>query len=400
MIRPLDPQPQLLSARVPAFLLGSVFLAVWSVGALIDLPHALRAYLIGWLICLAIALGSMAILMLHHLTGGAWGYLIRRPAESAAMTLPLLALLFIPIAMGLRFVFPWARGGEVSDHALLQHRHLLFNRPSFLIRAAIYFAIWIFWAWRLRRLSLDHDRSANPTLLQRLRRYSASGLVLYFFTMSSAAVDWIASREVDWYSSTFGLAVIVGQGVAGIAFLILILALLPDAPDLQGLAAPERVHDLGNLLLTVVVLWSYISFAEFLVIWIGNMQEDNLWFYHRLQRGWGWVGTLIILLHFALPFVLLLFQRSKRNLPVLATIAGGVLVMRVVQVLWLIVPSSLNAEPRVVHWLDFIAPVGIAAMWLTFFLWILSRQPLIPLGFRVATEPLRHGRNEHEQPAT
>jgi hypothetical protein len=190
--------------------------------------------------------------------------------------------------------------------------------------------------------------------------------------MSLAAVDWIASREVDWYSSTFGLAVVVGQAVAGVAFLILIIALV--RPN----ASRELLHDLGNLLLTVVVLWAYIEFAQFLVIWAGNMQEDITWFYHRTHRGWGWIGMALILLHFAVPFAFLLFQDSKRSIRRLAWIAGGVLVMRVVHLLWMIAPSSRSEIPHGVQWLDLIAPLGVGGIWFAMYLWILNRHALVP----------------------
>jgi hypothetical protein len=355
-----------------ALIVGAAGLFVLLAAVFFDPMHALRAYLYAWLACLGISLGSMSILMMQYLTGGRWGMLIRRLAEAAAMTLPLLAILFIPIALGARSLFPWAQSAAIESSAILRHRQVAFTLPLVLVRCAIYFAIWIFWAWRLRTLSLDYDVDLNPRRLVRLRRYSAAGLVIYFATMSLAAVDWIASREVDWYSSTFGLAVVVGQAVAGVAFLILIIALV--RPN----ASHELLHDLGNLLLTVVVLWAYIEFAQFLVIWAGNMQEDITWFYHRTHRGWGWIGMALILLHFAVPFAFLLFQDSKRSIRRLAWIAGGVLVMRVVHLLWMIAPSSMSEIPHSVQWLDLIAPLGVGGIWFAMYLWILNRHAIVP----------------------
>jgi hypothetical protein len=218
--------------------------------------------------------------------------------------------------------------------------------------------------------------------------------------MSLAGFDWIASREIDWYSSTFGLALIVGQGVAGTAFLIVMLQLLRDAPRVNAaIAEKNRFHDLGNLLLTVVVLWAYISFAQLLVIWMGNMQDDITWFYHRTHRGWKFVAVLLITVHFGLPFILLLFQGSKRNLRVLATIAGGLLVMRAIDVLWMVVPSNGGQTPRAIHWLDPVGIVGVCGIWFAVFLTLLKRHPLIPLGFERAIEIVPYGRAAQRQPA-
>jgi hypothetical protein len=351
----------------------------------------MRAYLYAWLFCLGIALGSMSVVMLHHLTGGAWGYLVRRPAEAAMGTLPLLALLFIPIAIGFHALFPWARPADVAQHAVLRYRQTLFAPKWVLLRAVIYFAIWIFWGWRLRRLSFLHDETGDANLLRRLSRLSGAGFVIYFATMSLAAADWIASREVDWYSSTFGLLVLVGQAVTATAFLLVVLALLRDESPVREIAETDRVHDLGNLLLTIVVLWAYIAFAQLLVIWMGNMQDDAIWYVHRNRQGWGWIGRALIVLHFAVPFVLLLFQSTKRSIRALACVAGGVLFMRLIDVLWMIAPSSLDEYAHGISWLDFISPLALCGLWFAAFVWLLARRPLIPLGYRTATEPIVYG---------
>jgi hypothetical protein len=345
-----------------ALIVGAAGLAILLIAGFFDVDHALRAYLYAWLVCLGIALGSVALMMMHELTGGTWGLLVRPSAEAAARTLPLLAVLFIPIALGASHLFPWARASEVASSALLRHRQIAFAPGLVLLRSVIYFAMWIFLAWGMQ---------------SRLRRFSGLGLVIYFATISLAAMDWIASREVDWYSSTFGLAFVVGQAATAVSFLIVVLALLQSQPAVRAVTLPDIVHDLGNLLLTIVVLWAYIEFAQFLVIWCGNMQEDITWFYHRSHRGWNWVGTGLIVLHFAVPFVFLLFQGSKRNINRLAMVAGGVLFMRVVHVLWMIAPSNRGEVPHAIHWLDLIAPFGVGGIWFACFLWLLRRRPLV-----------------------
>jgi hypothetical protein len=374
-----DEPRRLIVAQLSAAIVGIIALAVCLFAGFFDPSHTLRGYLFAWLVYLGIALGAMSIVMLHALTGGAWGWTIRKPAEAAAMTLPALLILFIPIAVGLRYVYPWADAHEVAGSALLRHRQTLFAPAFVILRAIIYFAVWILWAWKLGALSARHDQTGDPNLLARLRIWSAAGFVVYFATMSLAAVDWVASREIDWYSSTFGLLTIVGQSLIGTAFLIIVLCLLlRDAPAVQEVLNPDRVHDLGNLLLTLVVLWTYIEFAQFLVIWIGNTQEDNIWYFHRTHLGWEWVGLAIILVHFALPFVFLLFQEVKRSLPALVGVAGIVLVMRIVHVLWMVAPSSSDPQPHAAHWLDLVALIGVGGVWLACFLWLVRRRPLAP----------------------
>jgi hypothetical protein len=319
----------------------------------------------------------------HLMRAYLWGWLVRRPAEAAGMTLPLLTVLFIPVALGLRHLYPWARPEDVAAHAVLRHRQPVFSPWFVLLRSFVYLVVWSAWAWRLRALSVEHDRTGDDRLLVRLRRLSAVGFLVYFATMSLAAMDWIASRETDWYSSTFGLAVITGQGATGVALLILLLALLSDAPPLRGVTTADRVHDLGNLLLTVVVLWAYVTFAEYLVVWMGNTQEDVTWYDHRTSGAWRWVGVAIIALHFALPFAFLLFQKAKRNLPALAGVAGAVLLMRAVDLVWMVEPSSPTPEPGRVTWADFVVPLLPAGLWLAAWAWLVARAPLIPLGYRV-----------------
>jgi len=373
-----DTRDMLHRASMKSLLVGACASIVMLSGLLFSRQQFFRAYLVGYLIILGIALGSLSLIMLHHLVGGAWGLLIRRIAEAAAMTLPAVAVLFLPIAAGFSRLYPWARPDEVNADPILQHRQHVFNPPAILLRAVIYFVIWILWAWRLRANSLAQDVSDDPRLPARARRLSASGFVVCFITVSLAAMDWIASREPHWYSSVFGLLVVVGQSAAAISFALVMLALLARSTSLGDVTLPDALHDLGNLLLTIVILWAYISFSQLLVIWIGNSSEDNIFYFHRAIGVWRFAGIALIVLHFAVPFVLLLNQGAKRNLRMLGSIAAGLLVLRFVDILWLVAPSSSTADPGSMSWLDFIAPVALGGIWLSIFFWILSGARLVP----------------------
>jgi hypothetical protein len=382
--------PALFRLQWPALFVGIIALAICAIGGLFNHEQFFRSYLVGYIFALGLALGSMAIIMVNHLTGGGWGLLIRRSGEAAAGTLPLLFVMFIPIAFGLKHLYPWARPETLAANPVLKHRQPLLNPEFFLIRVLIYFAIWIFWGWRLRKLSLRHDIDGDPAIAQRLAALSAGGLVIYFLTMSLAAMDWMVSREIHWYSSIFGFMVIVGQALSATTFMLIILSKLSDDPPLHEAAEPDLIHDLGNLFLTQVILWAYISLAQMLIIWMGNEQEEITWYLHRSQGIWLVVAVMLIVLHFFVPFLLLLIQGAKRNIKILATIAAGVLILRFIDVVWIIEPSSETRIAHSLHWMDFLAPIGIGGIWFALFLWILKRHPLIPMGERIEVD-LSHG---------
>lgn len=344
--------------RTRALLVAVILLAV---AIAFDRTLALRGYLIGWLLALGVSGGATCWLMIHNLTGGRWGYAIRRPAAAAARAMPVVALAFVPIALGARVLFPWADAALVEASHALQHRRVAFTTPLVIGRSVLFLAVWSVLAWSVAR--------AAPA---RAGRLSAAGLVIYFVTMSLASIDWIASREPDWYSSTFGFVTILGQAATALAFLLTVVgrpAAAADAP------AADVAHDLGNLLQTSVVLWAYVSFAQYLVIWSGNSQEDIVWFVHRTQGAWLAAGVALIVGHFGLPFVLLLFQPAKRNVRILGSIAVFVLVMRFVDTLWTIVPSSPTDVASRIRVADVLVPAAMAALWGTVFAWQLAREP-------------------------
>ena len=337
---PLLTTPRLFRLQLPALGVGIIALAICAIGGVFNHEQFFRSYLVGYIFVLGISLGSMAIILMHHLTGGAWGLVIRRLGEAAAGTLPLLLVLFIPIAFGMSYLYPWADPQKIAAEAILQHRKIFFNPQMVLIRVLIYFAIWIFIGWRLRSLSLKYDQTGDASIPQRLARLGAIGLVLYFFTMSLASFDWVASRELHWYSSIFSFIVIIGQSLSGTVFMLIILSKLSDDPPLHEAAQEDSVHDLGNLFLTQVILWAYMALSQMLIIWMGNEQEEITWYLHRVQGLWLIASVALIVLHFFAPFLLLLIQGAKRNIKILATIAAGVLVLRFVDVVWLIEPTS------------------------------------------------------------
>lgn len=373
----LDRENPLERAAVPALATGVSALFASFYFALTAAPLMLQSYLTAYLFWSGIALGSLAVLMLQHITGGAWGAVLRRPLESATRTFPLLALLFLPIAVGASHIFEWARPAAVAHDPLLQHKQIYLNLPFFAARAVVYFTTWIALAHFLRRWSLAQD-GGRLEVQRRLENTSRGGLLLFALTMSFASVDWAMSLEPHWFSTIYGILFIGGQVLSALAFAIPIVAILANQADMEPILSADRFHDLGKLLLGFVMLWAYFSFSQFLIIWSANLPEETPWYLRRLHGGWQWAAVALIVLHFALPFVLLLSRKLKRSRQWLMGVAAVVLAMRIVDLAWLILPAfdrpEFPLQPR-----DALAFVGIGGVWFYWFVRQLRSAPLVPL---------------------
>jgi hypothetical protein len=347
-------------------------------GALIFPPVFFRAYLSAYIFWIGIPVGALALLMLHHLVGGRWGFMIQRVLEATIQTLPLMALLFIPLLFGLSDLYPWARTEVVAADPLLQQKAAYLNIPFFIARAVTYFAVWIVLGRLLVTWSLRQDRTADDALTLRLQRLSGPGLVLYGLTVTFAAIDWMMSLEPKWYSTIFGMIFMVSFGLAALALAILATRFLESQKPLAQVISPDRWHDLGNLLLALVMFWAYLQFSQFLLIWSENLAEEIPWYLHRIGGGWEWVALALILFLFALPFILLLSRTTKRSARMLSQVAAAILFMHWLDILWIVAPSFYPALFHL-HWLDIVAPVGIGGLWLAAFIGYLKARSLLPL---------------------
>jgi hypothetical protein len=233
-------------------------------------------------------------------------------------------------------------------------------------------------AWVFNKLSLQQDQTQDPTIPGKLEALGGVGLVLYGLTMTFASVDWMMSLDPHWFSTIFGLLVIAGQVLSAFAFIIAIAAWLSRFPPFSEIISSEQFHDLGKLLLAFVMIWAYLAFSQYLLIYSGNLPEENRWYIHRLHHGWRYAGILLIVGHFALPFILLLSKPLKKNPRTLGIVAIGVLIMRLVDLFWLIAPEFYKKGFNV-HLLDFILPVGLGSLCLSLFLNELKKRPLVVL---------------------
>ena len=372
-----------------AFTTGAIGAAISIIGLLLDTRQFFRSYLVAYIFWLAIPVGSLAILMLHFLVGGMWGWMIRRLLEAATRTLPVVALLFIPLLFGLQAVYPWAQPDHVATDPLLQHKSPYLNVPFYIIRTIFYLGLWGGIAYLFSRWSREQDVTAELPAGKYMRRLSGPGLVLYLFSMTFASVDWIMSIEPHWYSAGYGVIWIINQGLAALAFAIVGLFFIGTKESVAGRLRQSHFHDLGNLLLAFVMLWAYMMFSQYLIIWSGNLAEEIPWYIARTQGVWRWVPPILVLFHFFLPFFLLLMRDVKRNSEVLVWVAAGVLGMRLLDTYWLIVPGFGSSA---VHWLDVSLVVGMGGLWLGIFLWQLDKMPLLPVHTPVlAQETAAHG---------
>ncbi|RPJ55081.1 MAG: hypothetical protein EHM23_27335 [Acidobacteria bacterium] len=360
-----------------ALIVAGLAIVLSAIGGFLNPEQFFHSYLYAFLFWLGITLGSVAVLMLHHLVGGLWGFVIQRVLETAARLLPLMALLFIPIILGLPSLYEWTHG-EAGEIAALRHKSAYLNVPFFLVRAVVYFAIWTLLAYLLARWSRQVDETGNTALVTKMERLSGPGLVIYGVTMTFAAVDWVMSLEPEWYSTIFGMAFLVGQGLSALCFAVIVTWSLADRKPLADVVTRKQFHDLGNLLLAFVMLWAYIAFSQFLIIWSGNIPEEAVWYQHRLHGGWEWVALILITLHFGVPFLVLLQSRAKKRAGILSKIAIGLLVLRLVDLYWIVAPS-LHTEGLSLHWLDVVTPAAIGGVWLAAFAWQLKSTALLPV---------------------
>jgi hypothetical protein len=370
--------PELAPRQRQLLMAGGVGLAVSLVGLFFNPTQFLQSYLMAYMFVLGIALGCLALGMVHQLSGGAWGVVIRRPIGAAARTLPLLTLLFLPIALGMRHLYVWTDASLVAHDDVLQHKHVYLNVPFFLIRAAIYFAVWNALSYFLNAWSLEQDETGDPRIARRMQRLSAGGLLAYGLTITFASFDWLMSLEPHWFSTIYGVLILGGQGLSALAFLIAVLVWLSRRPPLDDIIAPEHFHDLGNLMLAFVMLWAYFAFSQYLIIWSGNLPEEIAWYLHRLQTGWRFVGLSLVLFHFVAPFCLLLSRAVKREAQMIVKVALGVLIVRLVDLFWLIAPEFHTAGVWV-SWLDVVLPLSLTAIWLGYFVWQLRGRAILPM---------------------
>lgn len=376
----------------PAFAVGVLALLGGAAWGFTDPQQFFRSYLLAFIFWNGLAIGSLAVLMIQYLTGGAWGIAIRRELEAATRTLPLTAAAFVPLLFGLHRLYEWTHADAVAHDELLRKKTLYLNVPFFVARATLAFAAWMLVAYLLNKWSREQDLATDHGELdRRLQLLSGGGLVVYALTTTWTSVDWVMSLEPRWYSTMYGVLYMVGHALGALALgSIAVVLLSPYEPVASFLSGRHR-HDLGKMMFAFTMIWAYVAFSQYLIVWSGNLPEEIVWYLARFRGGWGWVGAAVVILHFVVPFLLLLSRQANRNPRLLAGAAGLLLFMRFVDISWLILPAFSRGAFRI-HALDLILPVGLGGLWLANFARNLLTRPLLPVHDPGFEEALAHGR--------
>jgi len=371
--------------RQRGIVVGGAGLVLAAIGLVLRPGDLMPSWLIGFLFCTGLSLGSLSLLMMQHMSGGNWGLVSRRIFEAGSRLLPYCVLLFLPVAIFAPKLFLWAQGpAVVQADEILKFKQPYLNLPFFWIRAAVYFFVWFACATLLNRWSAQQDRgeagvTERDTL--RFRVISAPGLLIYVVLMSLAAVDWIMSLDPHWYSTIFGFIMVAGQALTALSFAVAVLALFATREPMNQVLKAGHFHDLGKLMLAFVMLWAYFSFSQFLIIWAGNLPEEIPFYLRRFDGGWGFFSLVLAFGHFVLPFCLLLSRDLKRRPHMLARVAWFIIAIRLVDLIWLVAP---NFNPNTggfmpVTLANIGVPLALAGVWLFLFAQQLGKLPLVPV---------------------
>ena len=384
-----------------SLIVGVVFGLIALILAFLRPEQFFRAYLLGFMCWLGVSLGSMAILMIRHLTGGGWGMVIRRILGAAMRTLPLLALLFIPIILGMHKLYIWAQPlDQIADKHLREHLDNItktyITTNGFVIRAIFYFAIWNLLSYLLSHWSRQTDRAGAPDNTERFKAVAGPGLILYGFTISFAAIDWVMSLDPSWISTIFGLVILIGEVLSAMCFAVVVERILFNYKPMSEMLSPDFVHDHGKWMLTFVMVWAYFNYSQWLIIWAGNLPSEITYYMRRLNGGWGYVGLFIVIFHFAIPFGTLLSRPFKRNIRKLVWLAVWLMLMRYLDLFWIIEPNFSTTFQVTVA--DIVVPIAIGGFWLAYFFRNLGSLPLLPLYDPSAGEVL-HPQHHHPESA-
>jgi len=383
-----------------AFGVGAVALVLAIYGAIRSPETFFPSYLMSFLLVLGLALGSLGLVMLQHLTAGHWGVIIRRPLESATRTLPLLVIAFLPIAVfGMRYLYSghgdekgWLNAPASGEGALSDFQKGYLTHSGYLTRAFMYFVVWLVLMFVFNNLSkLQDTNRTDRALRQRFKMLAGPGIILYVFAMTFAAIDWVMSISPHWASTIYGFIFVGGQLISSMSFVIAVVVLLARGEPFAGILQQRHLHDLGKLLLAFVMLWAYFDFSQLLIIWSGNQPEEISFFRTRLYGEWGVVAVIVVVFHFFVPFFLLLSQDVKRSAKILPRIAAWLVFMRLVDLFWMTRPEFTSSA--VPSWLDVLLPIALGGLWLGFFAFNLKQCPLLPLGDPDLAEAIKN--HEH-----
>lgn len=381
--------------------IGGVLTVVIAIFFFIGAPpqkeQILRSWLLGFIFWGGIGVGCLGVLLLQYLISGAWGVVVRRILEAGSRTIfPLLFILFLPIIFGVTQMYEWTHLGP-KDPTSIQRG--MYQTPLWwTIRTVLYFLLWSVMAFLLNRWGQRQDEATNYTdaakHLSDASKFSGPTMVFFVLVVTFSVVDWVMSLDPHWFSTMWGLLFVAGWGLSCFSFVVVILAALSDKAPMNRVLGKRHFHDLGKLMLALVMVWAYFNFSQYLIIWSGNIPEETTWYITRTTGGWGWIGLIVIFFHFAFPFLVLLSRDIKRNSKWLAMLAIFILVLRLVDMFYLVAPNPRIHPLEGFHvspW-DIIAPIAIGGLWLWRFFGELQKRPLVPINDPFLENAIEHGK--------
>lgn len=374
----------LIAAVLGVVLTGAGFMMAGEQGT----ERFFQAYLVAYTFWTGVALGCLALLMVQHLTGGAWGIVLRRPFEAAVRTIPFMAVLFLPIAFGMHHLYEWTHDSALTDPVLMQKAAYL-NTPFFLVRQVIYFVIWSALGYLLTSWSAEHDRTGDPKLVDKMASLSGGGLVLYFLTITFAMVDWTMSVNPHWFSTIWGLLYVGGQGLSAFAFSIMVLVMLSQTAPMNKAVSAHHFHDLGKFLFAFLMLWAYLSFSQLLIIWSANLPEEIPHYIVRWETSWRYLSAFIIVGHFIVPYALLLSRDLKKNAGKLRIVATWIVCARLADYYWHIAPE-FHTDGMSLSLLDLALPLALGGIFISLFVSQLAGRSLLPVNDPGLEKALTH----------
>jgi hypothetical protein len=337
-----------------------------------------QSYLFAYLYWVGFSVGGLGILLLNNVVGGRWGVTTRSFLLAAARTLPAMLLLFIPFFFGMRHIWPWADPSKVSTDAFLWHKRHYMNIPFFWIRVAFYFAIFLFFTFRMRSMADQQDATGDPVWASRMRRFSAPGLLVFVFVATFAYIDWVLSTDNQFYSTVYGAMLLIGNILQTFALVITVLILASKNGRFGGRVNSNLLHDLGNLMFAFTIFWTYLSVSQLIIIWPADLPQEIAWYLDRVRGSWKVIAATVSLIMFAIPFLALLSQARKQTPHRLIRVAVWLMIAKAIDLFWIIEPTYRKTG-LTLYWTDFAAFVGVGGVWLYLYLGYLQSRPLLPL---------------------
>lgn len=365
-----------------ALLVGAIATVISLVGAFLQPTAFFRSYLFAWLFWCGLSFGALVIVMMQFLTGGQWGLAIRGLSTAAFRTLPLMAVLFVPVLLGIHQIYSWSNGDH-GDTGNYHHKAQYLTVPFFAARGIFYFVVLIAIGVLLYRWMTPPLR--NNALPTRITALSASGLITYVLCMNFASTDWAMSLDPKFYSTVFVEIFAAGQFLSALALMTALLATFSRRAQFANAIPTKAFQDLGSMLLAFVIFWTYVSFSQLLIIWSGNLPKEISWYLDRSRGGWQWLALALVVVQFFIPFALLLSRAAKRDRERLGAIAWWIVGANMVATFWLVAPSFYSSGIHV-HWLDFTLLLALGGFWFALFFYLLKQRPLVPAELLEATQ--------------